>query len=131
MTPGVSTALARWDGPLSMPMKSVARRMISADSAMPVWPHRLREFSSSFRPKRMLAQLLRPFHLPIEADWDWRDLSSGRIGETTAAALRFQDLRADPRCFLIDSLSASLASNLIETVELSAAAFLGRKKADR
>jgi len=83
------------------------------------------------RPQRILVQLLRPFHLPIEADWDWRDLSSGRIGETTAAALRFQDLRADPRCFLIDSFSASLASNLIETVELSAAAFVGRETADR
>ena len=41
MTPGVLTALARWAGPLSVPMKNAARRMISADSAMPVWPHRL------------------------------------------------------------------------------------------
>jgi hypothetical protein len=84
------------------------------------------------RPQRILVQLLRPFHLPIEADWDQRDLSSGRIDEATAAAgLRFQGLHADPRCSPIDSPSASLASNLIQAVEHSAAAFLGRKKADR
>jgi len=83
-------------------------------------------------PQRIMVQPSRPFHLPIEADWARRDLSNGRIGETTAVAgLRFQGLHADPRCFSIDSPSASLAPNLIQTVEHSAAAFLGRKKADR
>jgi len=84
------------------------------------------------RPQRILAQLLRPFHLPIEVDREWKDLSSGRIGETNAAAgLRFQTLHSDPRRFLIDSPSASLASNLIQTVEHFAAASLGRETADR